>query len=180
MSPRVTGEIPKAYKAADVEGRIYDFWMREGYFTPRIDRKKRPFVVIMPPPNVTGELHLGHAITSTVEDILCRWHRMRGEPTLWLPGKDHAGIATQWVVEQQLSREGTSRQAIGRDKFVERVWDWVGKYGNTIDEQHKRLGTSCDWSRLRFTLDPGPQPSRAYHFRQPLQEGPHISGRAPH
>ena len=156
MTPEVTGEIPKAYKAADVEGRIYDFWMQKGYFTPRIDPAKWPFVVIMPPPNVTGELHLGHAITAAVEDVLCRWHRMRGEPTLWLPGKDHAGIATQWVVEQQLAREGSSRQEIGRDKFVERVWEWVGKYGNTIDEQHKRLGASCDWSRLRFTLDPGP------------------------
>ena len=166
------GEIPKAYKAADVEGRIYDFWMRGGYFTPRIDPEKRPFVVIMPPPNVTGELHLGHAITSTVEDVLCRWHRMRGEPTLWLPGKDHAGIATQWVVEQQLAREGTSRQEIGRDKFVERVWEWVGKYGNTIDEQHKKLGASCDWSRLRFTLDPGPskavRTTFVNHFRKGL------------
>ena len=150
------GEMPKAYKASDVEGRIYDFWTDGGYFTPRIDRSKRPFVVIMPPPNVTGELHLGHALTAAVEDVLCRWHRMRGDATLWLPGKDHAGIATQWVVEQQLAREGTSRQELGREKFLERVWEWVGKYGNTIDEQHKRLGASCDWSRLSFTLDPGP------------------------
>ena len=156
MALEVMGEIPKAYNAADVEGRIYDFWMEKGYFTPRIDPEKRPFVVIMPPPNVTGELHLGHALTAAVEDMLCRWHRMKGEATLWLPGKDHAGIATQWVVEQQLAREGTSRQELGREKFVERVWEWVGKYGNTIDEQHKRLGTSCDWSRLRFTLDTGP------------------------
>ena len=149
-------EIPKAYNASDVEERIYDFWMRKGYFTPRADPEKQPFVVIMPPPNVTGELHLGHALTAAVEDILCRWHRMRGEATLWLPGKDHAGIATQWVVEQQLAREGTSRQELGRERFVERVWEWVNRYGNTIDEQHKRLGASCDWSRLRFTLDPGP------------------------
>ena len=150
------GEIPKAYRAADVEGRIYDFWMEKGYFTPSIDPDKRPFVVIQPPPNVTGELHLGHAARVAVEDVLCRWHRMLGEPTLWLPGKDHAGIAAQWAVEQQLAREGTSRQGLGREKFLERVWDWVGKYGNTIDDQHKRLGASCDWSRLRFTLDPGP------------------------
>ena len=156
MALEVMGEIPKAYNAADVEGRIYSFWMEKGYFTPKIDPKKRPFVVIMPPPNVTGELHLGHALTAAVEDMLCRWHRMLGESTLWLPGKDHAGIATQWVVEQQLAREGTSRQELGREKFLERVWEWVGKYGNTIDEQHKRLGASCDWSRLRFTLDEGP------------------------
>ena len=149
-------EIPKAYKAADAEGRIYSFWMENGYFAPRIDPDRQPFVIIMPPPNVTGELHLGHALTAAVEDVLCRWHRMLGEPTLWLPGKDHAGIATQWAVERQLAVEGTSRQELGREKFLERVWEWVGKYGNTIDEQHKRLGTSCDWSRLRFTLDPGP------------------------
>ena len=156
MALEVMGEIPKAYNAADVEGRIYDFWVDKGYFTPSIDPEKRPFVVVMPPPNVTGELHLGHALTASVEDVLCRWHRMLGEPTLWLPGKDHAGIATQWVVEQQLAREGTSRQELGREKFLERVWEWVRQYGNTIDEQHKRLGTSCDWSRLRFTLDPVP------------------------
>ena len=152
-------DIPKAYNAGDVEDRIYKFWSSKGYFTPKIDHSKRPFTIIMPPPNVTGELHLGHAITASLEDILARWHRMLGEPTLWLPGKDHAGIATQWVVEQQLAREGTSRQEIGREKFLERVWEWVGKYGNTIDEQHKRLGASCDWSRLSFTLDS--DPSRA-------------------
>ena len=156
MAPDATGEIPKAYNPADVEGRIYDFWMEKGYFTPRIEPGKRPFVVIQPPPNVTGELHLGHALTAAIEDVLCRWHRMLGESTLWLPGKDHAGIATQVVVERQLAREGTSRQELGREKFLERVWDWVGKYGNTIDDQHKRLGASCDWSRLRFTLDQGP------------------------
>ena len=156
MTLEIMGDIPKAYNAADVEGRIYDFWMEKGYFTPRIDPGKRPFVVIMPPPNVTGELHLGHALTASIEDVLCRWHRMKGEPTLWLPGKDHAGIATQWVVEQQLAAEGTSRQELGREKFLERVWEWVGKYGSTIDKQHQRLGTSCDWSRLRFTLDAGP------------------------
>ena len=156
MSLEIMGEIPKAYDASDVEGRVYKFWQDKGYFTPRIEPGKKPFVVIMPPPNVTGELHLGHALTASMEDVLCRWHRMLGEPTLWLPGKDHAGIATQWVVEQQLAREGTSRQEMGREKFVERVWDWVRQYGNTIDEQHKRLGASCDWTRLRFTLDPGP------------------------
>ena len=156
MPLELMGEIPKAYKAADVEGRIYRFWMEGGYFTPKAGEGKTPFVVIMPPPNVTGELHLGHAARGAVEDVLSRWHRMLGESTLWLPGKDHAGIATQWVVEQQLAREGTGRQELGREKFLERVWEWVGKYGNTIDEQQKRLGASCDWSRLGFTLEPGP------------------------
>ena len=167
----VTREIPKAYNAADVEGRIYNFWMEGGYFTPLIDPGKRPFVVIMPPPNVTGELHLGHALTAAVEDVLCRWHRMLGEPTLWLPGKDHAGIATQWVVEQQLAREGTSRQELGRERFVERVWEWVREYGNTIDKQHQRLGASCDWSRLRFTLDPGPSQAVRTSFVNLYREG---------
>ena len=148
--------MPRVYSPADVEGPIYRFWMEKGYFTPSTNPDKKPFVIIMPPPNVTGELHLGHALTASIEDILARWHRMQGEPTLWLPGKDHAGIATQVVVERQLAEEGTSRQELGRERFVERVWQWVRQYGSTIDEQHKRLGTSCDWSRLRFTLDPGP------------------------
>ena len=149
-------DIPRAYNPTDVEPRIYRFWEEGSYFTPKIVPGKEPFVVIMPPPNVTGELHLGHALTAATEDVLIRWHRMMGDPALWLPGKDHAGIATQWVVERQLAQEGTSRTELGRDAFLERVWQWVERYGNTIDEQHKRLGASCDWSRLRFTLDPGP------------------------
>ncbi len=156
MASQPGSDIPKAYKASDVESRIYQSWMDAGYFTPTPDPDKVPFVIIMPPPNVTGELHLGHALTASIEDILTRWHRMMGDPTLWLPGKDHAGIATQWVVEQQLAREGTSRYEIGREKFEQRVWEWVRLYGNRIDEQHKKLGTSCDWTRLSFTLDPGP------------------------
>lgn len=156
MTANAAADIPRAYSAADVEPRIYQNWMDHGYFTPSVDPNKQPFCIIMPPPNVTGELHLGHALTAAIEDALCRWHRMLGDSTLWLPGKDHAGIATQWVVERLLAQEGTSRHDLGREKFVERVWEWVGKYGNTIDEQHKRLGASCDWSRLRFTLDPGP------------------------
>ena len=156
MTQSAIEEMPKAYVPSEVEGRIYSFWMEKGYFTPQVDPAKRPFVIIMPPPNVTGQLHLGHALTAAVEDVLCRWHRMLGDATLWLPGKDHAGIATQWVVEQQLAREGTSRQELGRERFVERVWEWVHQYDSTIDEQHKRLGASCDWSRLSFTLDPGP------------------------
>ena len=156
MAQESATEIPRAYTPANVESRVYRFWEEGGFFTPRIEPDKEPFVVIMPPPNVTGELHLGHALTAATEDVLVRWHRMSGDSALWLPGKDHAGIATQWVVERQLAQEGTSREELGRDAFLQRVWQWVELYGNTIDEQHKRLGASCDWSRLRFTLDPGP------------------------
>ncbi|MFQ6030939.1 MAG: valine--tRNA ligase, partial [Dehalococcoidia bacterium] len=156
MTSNAPADIPRAYNAAAVEQRIYQTWLDQGYFTPVVDPDKEPYTIIMPPPNVTGELHLGHALTAALEDALTRWHRMLGDATLWLPGKDHAGIATQWVVERLLASEGTSRHELGREKFLERVWEWVELYGNTIDEQHKRLGTSCDWSRLRFTLDPGP------------------------
>ena len=148
--------IPRAYDAGSVEQRIYQKWWDSGYFAPRIDASGQPFCIVMPPPNVTGELHLGHALTASLQDALNRWHRMCGDPTLWLPGKDHAGIATQWVVERSLAEQGVDRHSLGRDRFEERVWEWVALYGNTIDEQHRRLGASCDWSRLRFTLDPGP------------------------
>ncbi len=150
-------EIPKAYDPSATEGPLYQFWLDGGYFTPRIDPEKQPFCIIMPPPNVTGELHLGHALTATMEDALIRWHRMRGDPTLWLPGVDHAGIATQNVVERELAKEGLSRHDIGREKFVERVWQWVHKYRGVIASQHMRLGASCDWEREVFTMDGGPQ-----------------------
>ena len=149
-------EIPKAYEPGEVEQKWYRFWMEQGYFTPEIDHKKKPFVIIMPPPNVTGELHLGHALTATLEDIMVRWHRMKGEPTLWLPGVDHAGIATQVVVEQKLATEGTDRHELGRERFIERVWEWVNQSRGAITYQHQRLGASCDWTRERFTLDEGP------------------------
>ena len=149
-------DIPKAYDPKSVEERIYDLWLRGGYFTPTIDRTKDPFVVIMPPPNVTGELHMGHALTIAIEDLMVRWHRMKGIPTLFLPGTDHAGIATQVVVERILSEEGVTRHQLGREQFVERVWAWVNEYGDRIYEQLRRLGTSCDWTRKRFTLDEGP------------------------
>ena len=149
-------EMPKAYEPGKVEQKWYKFWLEKGYFTPRIDPKKKPFVIIMPPPNVTGELHVGHALTATLEDIMTRWHRMRGEPTLWLPGVDHAGIAAQVVVEQLLAEEGLTRHQLGRDKFLERMRQWAEKCRRTIAEQHQRLGASCDWSREKFTLDEGP------------------------
>ncbi len=148
--------LPKAYEPQAVEGKWYRFWEEEGYFKPHPEAAGRPtFVISMPPPNVTGALHLGHAITATVEDILIRYHRMRGDDTLWVPGEDHAGIATQTVVERQLAREGTDRHKVGREAFLERVWQWVGQYKSRIQDQHRRLGTSCDWSRERFTLDEG-------------------------
>ncbi len=149
-------EMPKAYEPARIEQKWYQFWMDHGYFTPEIDKTKKPFVIIMPPPNVTGELHVGHALTATLEDIMVRWHRMKGEPSLWLPGVDHAGIATQVVVEQKLAQEGLDRHKIGREKFIEHVWEWVKKSRQSITYQHQRLGVSCDWTRERFTLDEGP------------------------
>jgi len=149
-------EIPKAYDPKQVEGKWYQFWLERGCFAPRIDPQKKPFVIIMPPPNVTGELHLGHALTATLEDILTRWHRMKGDPTLWLPGVDHAGIATQYMVQQAMADEGLDRHDLGRERFMERVWDWVNRYRGVIAEQHKRLGVSCDWDRETFTMDPGP------------------------
>jgi len=149
-------EMPKAYEPGKVEQKWYKFWLDKGYFTPKIDPKKKPFVIIMPPPNVTGELHIGHALTATLEDIMIRWHRMRGDPTLWLPGVDHAGIAAQVVVEQLLAEEGLDRHQLGRDKFIQRMEQWAVECRSTIAGQHQRLGVSCDWSRERFTLDEGP------------------------
>ena len=149
-------EIPKAYNPRDVEQRLYRFWEEKGFFTPEIDPAREPFTIIMPPPNVSGDLHLGSVIFVTLEDILTRWHRMLGEPTLWLPGEDHAAIATQNVVERELAAEGVSRHDLGREKFLERVALWVDEYRGKIREQLKRLGSSCDWTRERFTLDPGP------------------------
>src|SRR4030065_30968 len=146
-------EISKAYEQGEVEQKWFRFWMEHGYFTPKIDKKKTPFVIIMPPPNVTGELHLGHALESALQDAMIRWHRMKGEPTLWLPGVDHAAIAAQVVVERQLAKEGLDRHKLGREKFLERMYQWVAKSRHTITRQHMRLGISCDWTRLRFTMD---------------------------
>ncbi len=154
-------EMPKAYDPRSVEERLYRMWEDAGYFKPRVDNGKDPFVIIMPPPNLTGELHLGHALMDTVEDILVRWHRMRGEPTLWLPGIDHAAIAVHVLLERELAKEGLTRFDVGREKFLERVWDFVEKSRARIFDQHKRLGASADWSRETFTMDSGPK--RAVH-----------------
>jgi valyl-tRNA synthetase len=146
----------KAYDPKATEQRIYEFWLEGGYFTPEIDRSRKPFVIMMPPPNVTGQLHMGHALTTALEDLMTRWHRMLGDPTLFLPGTDHAGIATQVVVERMLAADNLTRQDLGREAFTKTVWEWVDRYGSRIYEQLKRLGASCDWTRQGFTLDEGP------------------------
>jgi len=148
-------ELPKVYNPKEVEKRIYDFWLKSGFFNPDKlpGKRKKPFVIVLPPPNITGTLHMGHALNSTVQDILIRWKRLQGFKTLWLPGTDHAGIATQNVVEKELKKEGLTRFDLGREKFLERVWQWKEKYGNIILDQLKKIGVSCDWSRARFTMD---------------------------
>ncbi len=146
-------EMPKAYDPHETEQRLYDWWESQGYFTPQIDPDKKPFVIVIPPPNVTGELHHGHAMFIAFEDLLIRWHRMLGEPTLWLPGTDHAGIATQNVVERALLKQGITRREIGREEFVRRVWEWKDEYGGIITRQIRRMGASVDWTRERFTMD---------------------------
>ena len=147
-------ELPKVYDPKSVEKKIYDMWMEGGYFKGRIDPDKKPFSIVMPPPNVTGQLHMGHALDSTLQDILTRYKRMQGYSALWLPGVDHAGIATQIKVEEVLRKtEGKTRYDLGREKFLKRVWDWKDKYGGRIVEQQKSMGVSCDWDRSRFTMD---------------------------
>jgi valyl-tRNA synthetase len=164
-------EMAKSYDPRATEDRVYRFWESRGYFKPRIDESKVPFCIIMPPPNVTGELHIGHALTDTVEDILIRWHRMLGDPTLWVPGIDHAGIATQNVVEKQLAKEGLTRHDLGRDEFEKRVWQWVGRYRPIISNQHRRLGASADWSSEVFTLDETPQRAVRTTFKKLYDDG---------
>ena len=149
-------ELPKVYEPQEVESRIYETWEKNGCFKGRRDPKRKPFTIVMPPPNVTGQLHMGHAMDSTLQDILIRFKRMQGYAALWVPGTDHAGIATQIKVEEELRvKEGLTRYDLGRDKFLERVWDWKRQYGNRIVEQQKKLGASCDWDRARFTMDEG-------------------------
>ncbi len=147
-------ELEKTYNPKDFEDRIYEQWVEDGNFKPA-DGEGRPFTIVMPPPNVTGILHMGHALNNTLQDILTRYYRMNGRPTLWLPGCDHAGIATQNVVERQLAKEGLRRQDLGREKFVERTWQVKEKHHDIIVNQLKKIGSSCDWSRERFTMDEG-------------------------
>ena len=149
-------ELPKQYDPKQVESQIYEMWMENDCFKAVADPDKKPYSIVMPPPNVTGQLHMGHALDSTLQDILTRYKRMQGYSALWLPGTDHAGIATQIKVEEELrTKEGLTRYDLGREKFLERVWAWKEKYGSRIVEQQKKLGVSCDWSRSRFTMDDG-------------------------
>ncbi|HET9846099.1 MAG TPA: valine--tRNA ligase [Nitrospira sp.] len=148
-------QLDKTYDPKAVEARWYQFWTEHRYFHADPSHPDRPYSIVIPPPNVTGSLHVGHALNHSLQDILIRWRRMQGRNTLWLPGTDHAGIATQNVVEKQLLSEGISREALGRDRFIERVWQWKAASGNRIIEQQKQLGESCDWDRLRFTMDEG-------------------------
>ena len=149
-------ELPKVYEPQNVEARIYDMWQQGGFFHAERDESKKPFTIVMPPPNVTGQLHMGHAMDATMQDTLIRFKRMQGYNALWIPGVDHAGIATQIKVEEELRvKEGLTRYDLGREKFLERVWAWKQQYGNRIVEQQKKLGASCDWDRARFTMDEG-------------------------
>ena len=150
-----TKQLAKTYKSKEVEARWYRFWEDEGFFRADENRNGEHFSIVIPPPNVTGNLHMGHALNNTLQDVMIRFHRMKGHNTLWVPGMDHAGIATQNVVERQLASEGLSREDLGREKFVERVWEWKEQYGGQIINQLRRLGSSCDWSRERFTMDSG-------------------------
>lgn len=146
-------DIPSKYNPAEVEPRILEAWLSSQAFQAKVDSTKKPYCIVIPPPNVTGILHMGHALNNTIQDVLIRYYRMKGYAALWMPGTDHAGIATQNVVEKQLAKEGLSKEAIGRDAFEKRLWAWKDKYGSTIINQLKKLGASCDWQRARFTMD---------------------------
>ncbi|MCX5823134.1 MAG: valine--tRNA ligase [Deltaproteobacteria bacterium] len=149
------GVLPKVYEPREAEARWYRYWLDHDFFRAADRSSKKSFSIVIPPPNVTGMLHMGHALNNVLQDICCRYRRMQGMNVLWMPGMDHAGIATQNVVEQELAREGLTRHDLGREKFIERVWEWKAKYGGVIIHQLKRLGCSCDWSRERFTMDEG-------------------------
>ncbi len=149
------GILPKAYEFREVESRWYSFWEEHGYFHADEKSSKPPYSIVIPPPNVTGQLHMGHALNDTIQDILCRYKRLKGFEVLWVPGTDHAGIATQNVVERRLAQDGVNRHELGREAFLERVWEWKSTYGGIIINQLKRLGASCDWARERFTMDEG-------------------------
>ena len=148
-------ELAKSYAPQGIERKWYPIWESGGRFAPSHDKSAPPYCIALPPPNVTGTLHMGHAFQHTLMDVLIRWHRMKGDNTLWQVGTDHAGIATQIVVEQQLKAEGSSRAELGRERFTERVWSWKLESGGAITQQMRRLGVSADWSRERFTMDAG-------------------------
>ncbi|MBM3215698.1 class I tRNA ligase family protein, partial [Candidatus Poribacteria bacterium] len=151
----IPAELPKAYEPEAVEKRWYDFWLAQGCFRADDVSDKPSYCIVIPPPNVTGSLHMGHALDNALQDILIRWKRMSGYNTLWMPGTDHAGIITEVVMERMLQSEGTSRYELGREGFLDRMWAWKDESRGNIIGQLKRLGASCDWERERFTLDDG-------------------------
>ena len=148
-------EMDKVFSPKEVEERLYREWEESGYFTAKRVPGKKPFVIMMPPPNITGQLHMGHALDTLPQDALTRYHRMKGDPTLWLPGTDHASIATEVKIVDALKKEGVTKQDLGREEFLRRAWEWKNEYGGRITRQQRRLGASCDWSRERFTMDEG-------------------------
>ncbi len=148
-------ELDKIYNPGSVEDRLYKFWCDNGYFHAEVDQKKKPYTIVMPPPNITGQLHMGHALDETLQDILIRWKRMQGYSALWIPGTDHASIATEAKIVEAMAKEGVAKEDIGREAFLERAWAWKEKFGGRIVEQLKKLGSSCDWDHLRFTMDEG-------------------------
>ena len=164
-------ELAKAYEPQEVEGRIYDFWMKGSYFHAEVDPKKKPYTIVIPPPNITGQLHMGHAWDETLQDILIRWKRMQGYSALWLPGTDHASIATEAKIVEAMREEGLSKEDLGREGFLERAWAWKDKFGGRILEQLKLLGSSCDWDRLRFTMDEGCSKAVRHVFVKLYEEG---------
>lgn len=147
--------LAKTYNPKEFEDRLYSRWVEMGYFTPEVDDEKEPFTIVIPPPNITGKLHMGHALDNTIQDVLIRWKRMQGYSALWLPGEDHASIATEVKVEEELRKNGIDKKEIGREAFLEKVWDWTREYRARIKEQLTKLGSSCDWTRERFTMDEG-------------------------
>ena len=164
-------ELAKAYEPKEVEDRIYDFWMKGKYFHAEVDPKKKPYTIVIPPPNITGQLHLGHAMDETLQDTLIRWRRMQGYSALWLPGTDHASIATEAKIVEAMRKEGITKEEIGREKFLERAWAWKDQYGGRIVEQLKKMGFSCDWDRLRFTMDEGCNKAVNHVFKKLYDKG---------
>ena len=148
-------ELEKNYNPADIETRLYEKWQEKKYFHAEVDKDKKPFTIVMPPPNITGQLHMGHALDNTMQDILIRFKRMQGYSALWVPGTDHASIATEAKIVEAMRKEGITKEEIGREKFLERAWDWKKEYGGRIVKQLKKIGSSADWDRERFTMDEG-------------------------
>ena len=148
-------KLEGSFNPKDFEDKLYKEWEENGYFKPSMDKTKESYCIMMPPPNVTGKLHMGHALDGTIQDVLIRYKRMKGFNTLWLPGTDHASISTEMKVVQKLAKEGKTKADLGREKFLEEAWDWTHEYGGIIQKQQRKLGCSCDWERSRFTLDEG-------------------------